>query len=240
MALGKRKMENEVVEPATEEATEVVEPAATKPAATPDNGKEVATRKQAAPPSSAGPVSMNPFSELVGLIDSSQLEYNTIPRIVANNGFLYDANDKASRFDEIAFQVVSYSPRWMVTPGSSVDDARDYVKVSFDGEFCTDGTGVEEAIQEAKDAGFPKAKLSEYLDVFVLVRECPKNQDLEGELVQLSLSPSSVKKFKGFELQTGIKLSQGLISPEEAVVFRARPLLQSWESNEWTSFEFFR
>ncbi len=223
----KSKNTQETVEETTEETTTT----------------EVTVRESAAPPAPAVLSSIfitNPiFQDAV-----AGAKYRTFPSVVASGGSHMQGENDLGK--ELKFQAILVKAVKKVIPGSNDDEASDYFAVSEDGESVNDGRSLEEALQDAKDAGYDKAKIKDYLDVIVLVTECV-NKDFIGETLTLQLSPSSCYSWEPLEGQCKMKAALGKLeavpiagNPDlgTAVVFTSTATNSKKGTNNWTKFVF--
>ncbi len=216
------------------------EPApATKPEPKADPAPAAATANTLAIRKQAGVMAnVNDSVSLVkyeAAIDPTDFGYGDIPRIVANNNMIFGP-DKMRLGTFIDVQVLSYTPRWMVSPGSDDDAARELVRASYDGKTILhagedNGLDVAEYLDALKEKGYPKAALKEYIDVFCLLVNA-ENQN-EGMLLQqegmlnISLSPQSKGKFMAYVKQIKLTVMRGLVAPEKASIVRFKTQLKT-------------
>lgn len=193
----------------------------------------LATRKQAG--AMANVTDSVSLVKYEAAIDPTDFGYGDIPRIVANNNMIFGP-DKMRLGTYIDVQVLSYTPRWMVSPGSDDDAARELVRASYDGETILhagedNGRDLKEYLEELKQSGYPKAALKEYVDVFCLLVNT-ENQD-QGALLQqegmlnISLSPQSKGKFMAYVKQIKLTVMRGLVAPEKASIVRFKTQLKT-------------
>jgi hypothetical protein len=128
----------------------------------------------------------------------------------------------------IDVQLLSYSSRWMVSPGSDDEEARENVRASYDGQTIShsgedDGMPIEDYLDRLREK-FPKAAVKEYIDVFCLMVNA--DERMSGELLKqegilnISLSPRSKGKFLAYVKQIKLTVMRGLIAPEKATIVR--------------------
>lgn len=177
--------------------------------------------------------------------DVQDLGAGAFPKVIANlGGFSLDRNGaKVKLGKEIDFQLISYNERIAVVPGVDGADAKKKVRYSYDGKTIRDdGITVEQYLAELKDAGYEKASIKKYLEVWgMVVRKEEKGQMVEvpaedREIVQLQLSPQSVTRWKAAQLQLGMKISQGLVNFDG--ILRVTQLDGSRDGNEYGYMDF--
>jgi len=219
------------------------EPAAPKEKAEPkEKAAPPATRK----PQQAGALATaKDTASLVALkdqIDPTEFGYGDVPRIVANNNMIYGP-DKMKLGTWIDVQVLSHSQRWMVSPGSDDDEAASLVRASYDGETILhngedNGKLVADYIEELKEAGYDKAAVKEYLDIFCLLLDAENHDNAEllaqEGMLNISLSPQSKGKYNAYAKQIKLTVMRGLISPDKTSVVRFKTSLKSANNRDFT------
>ncbi len=172
--------------------------------------------------------------------------YGTFKSVVASNGTHMISGSDIDLGKILKFQAIVAKDVWKVTPGSSDEESKDYFKVSNDGEVTNDGQDINEALQDALDAGYSKAKISKYVDVICLIVECG-NDDFIGETITLQLAPSSqftwgplAGKCKMAKAMGRLKSQPIAGDPElgSAVIFVSTATPTSWKGNSFTKLEF--
>lgn len=205
--------------------------------------KSVAVRKPAGALSLAGGKSVfitNP-DFLSAVVDA---EYGTFPSVVASNGAHMMGEVNLGK--EIKFQGIVQKDVWKVTPGSNDDEAKDYFAVSHDGETTTKGVSLEDALQEALDAGYSKAAIKKYIDIICVLVDCDSEAHI-GETITLQLAPSSVFAWKPIAGRVKMRAAMGKLEatpimgdPElgSAVVFTSTAEPTKVKGNNFTKFLF--
>lgn len=205
---------------------------------------QVATRQSSdiAVPSGAAAFCKDP--EILDAV--SDAEYGMFPSITGSNGTHQVSGKEEELGKSIKFQPILAKNVWKITPGSNDEEAKDYFCVSEDGEFVNDGRSVEEALQDAKEAGYDKAALKKYIDVIAHVVDC-ENDDFIGETVTLQLAPSSQFTWKPLAGQMKMKAALGKLRAEpfagdpskgDVVVITSTAKAASWKGNNFTKFVF--
>jgi hypothetical protein len=145
---------------------------------------------------------------------------NTFARIVGASGSLMEKNNNTSFGEYIDIQVLSFSNRWMVTPDAEISDkkARKLCRASLDGKTIPGLDGepdisIAEWQREIEAAGYDCNPVSKYLDIYAIIFNAAKNLDIASELgiVQVSVSPTSVKGFTNFAMQVPIFIKFGKV-----------------------------
>lgn len=208
--------------------------------------KEVAVRKTASAPSLVGGATA--FINNPDILDAvADASYGTFPSIVASNGtHMVSGGGSVDLGKVLKFQAIVAKPVWKVTPGSNDDEAKDYFSVSSDGETTNQGQPIEEALQDALDAGYSKAAIKEYIDVICIIVDCA-DEDYIGETMTLQLSPSSQFTWKPLAGRCKMKAAMGKLEavpvmgdPDlgTAVVFTSTATPTSYKGNSFTKLEF--
>lgn len=208
MALkAKAQKTDETVEETTEETTKVEKSTApkTKPAKT----KEVATKEDAGAVVEHDPAKASVFITNPDFIEAvSDANYGDFPSIVASNGSHEVAGESSDDLGKVVkFQAIVAKPVFKLIPGVDDEESKDYFQVSTDGETVPDGRSLEEALEDAVEAGYENAAIKEYVDVTALIVESG-NDDYVGETVVFQLAPSS--KWNWSKLEKKVKMKAAL------------------------------
>ena len=174
-------------------------------------------------------------------------DWGTFPSIIATNGtHMVSGSNGADLGKVLKFQAILANTVWKIVPGSSDEEAKDYFKVSKDGEVCNDGQDIQEALQDALDAGYSKASIKEYVDVICIITECA-DADYVGETMTLQLAPSSQYTWRPLAGKCKMKAAMGKLEAEpvlgdptlgSAVVFTSTAKPTSYKGNNFTKLEF--
>lgn len=141
------------------------------------------------------------------------LGVGTLPKMVADRaGFeVGEGKDKKEYGEWVDFNIFSYNKRWLAANGTDDDDSKDYLRTSYDNETIEgEVISLKDYVQSLKEQGFEKASARLYIDVWGFVVNSDKLglvEEDEREMIQLQLSPVSVKQFTAYQLQAGIKAS---------------------------------
>lgn len=165
---------------------------------------------------------------------------NSFPRLVGSNGSLI--NEQLILGGWIDIQVVSYSDRWMITPVADPKDteARKYCRASYDGENIPDRDGGEPTPITDYTSDFPGGykewKTSKYMDIFGVIFGSEKNTPAGAKLgmVQISFSPTALKKLNAFIVQSRMNVSRGLLLKSHANFMRIAAEIIIGKTNTWT------
>lgn len=151
------------------------------------------------------------------------IPFGTLPLIKLSQGsFIIEGDDLG---DQITFTIKSYNNTFVISPNDNKADTS-FCKYSDDNQYLNDGSNrtVKEYIEYLHDAGFPDAGSKRYLEVVGILDAAEIDNEEIGNIVVLTLSPQSVKKFEGYQLQTTVKIQLGQVAVEDAarVVITAR------------------
>lgn len=189
--------------------TTAATPAASVPSAT-DAAKSSATTAIAQASASSMAVS-KPLKAQAAFGDYEQalpdVDFGTFPRITVDLGGF--EMDKEVLGDTIKLELMSWAHRYVITPGSDDKEANERVKYSNDGVTLSDGSGVTvvDYLNQLKEVhGYDKASKKAYIDLTGLLvakgeKAVPEDDQV---LVQVQLSPQSVKQFNGYRISKGI------------------------------------
>ena len=209
MALIKTGTETATVtetENVTETVTETVTAAETK---------DVAVKETAAAPAVASkPGSFWLTSPAIQQI-VDEADTQTFDRIVGSSGNLklYSTNKSVGNW--ITFQVMAEKRKRSISPNGPSGDTeqKQYFAAAYDNQLSSRGNDIEEDLAIAKDAGYDKAKISEYLDLYVMVTgTADESVDLVGEIVTIQLASVAKSAWISFKSGLQIKAEMGMLN----------------------------
>jgi len=164
-------------------------------------------------------------------------DWGTFLAVTGSNG-THDGSDDLDLGKEIEFQVVVQRDVWKMSPNSSDDESREYFASSYEGE-----EDLEDAKQEAIEAGYESAGIKKYLELYVLLTKCDI-VDMIGEVICMNLAPSSVREWKPLAGKLTVKAAMGKLNYTEvipgspAVTFKSVATPGKWKGNKYTYFKF--
>lgn len=176
----------------------------------PTSTEVVAPTKKALIPSGAKFASA--YSEFKNSIDTDTVQnipHGTIPKIVADRGG-FEAGD-TSYGESLVIELVSFNDRYVITPGVEGEKGKELLAFSFDNVTLANDptvTVVDYLNTLKNDYDCPKAASRHYLDLWAMVVTSDETGDIpedDRELVQIQLSPSSVKEWTAMQLQASVK-----------------------------------
>lgn len=182
-----------------------------------------------------------PRNAMVKLYDDLEnvfvAEFGVLPKIKASNGNCMDSDDNLLG-DSLDVQIMSWNKQFVAGPCDN-NAPSELVKYSLVRDFFEDGSGsLNEYIQELKQEGWANAAIKEYYEIVCVLNKAAKKSALVGEMVQLQLSPTSVKSFSGFRLQTAFKIARGLLPESAAEEVTVTTEVVTAKGNTWTKFNF--
>ena len=192
----------------TENVTETVA------AAAPET-KDVAVKETAATPAVASqPGSFWLTSPAIQQI-VDEADTQTFDRIVGSSGNLklYSTNKSVGNW--ITFQVMAEKRKRSISPNGPSGDTeqKQYFAAAYDNQLSSRGNDIEEDLAIAKDAGYDKAKISEYLDIYVMVvATADESSDLVGEIVTIQLASVAKSAWISFKSGLQIKAEMGMLN----------------------------
>lgn len=180
------------------------------------------------------------FSEQQNVFDTATVEGLSMasPRIKGEQGSLFQGDKDLGA--KIRFEIVSWNKRWAIGTGTTDVEAKDYFRISYDGETISgDGTSVQAYLESLKAEGFTRAKAAPYLDVWGFVTWTEKTGDIAPDARELSIlqcSQTSMGAFVSFCTTRGLLESKGLAQPLSEVEVHAEKRQNG--TNKYTNFSF--
>ncbi len=180
--------------------------------------KEVAVKKEAGPVASgsSGFWFSNPMVQQV--VETAS--FGDFPQIIASQGAFSESGSSGKELGKyIMFRPIQAKVKKVCSPNSNDDEAKEYFAAAYVGEPAMDGRSIEECLEDAKAAGYEKASLKDYVDLFAYVESCETNsEDFADEVVILQLSPMSKIEWQKFSKKLEIKAAFGQLEGREFVV----------------------
>ncbi len=141
----------------------------------------------------------------------AEADTQSYDRLVGSSGQLklYSTNKPVGSW--VRFRAIAEKRKRTVSPNGPQGDpeAKNYFAAAYDNQLSSRGNDIEEDLQIAIDAHYDKAKISEYLDLFVLIEETEKaDSDLVGEIVVIQLA--QVAKGTWISFKSGLLLKNEL------------------------------
>jgi len=153
--------------------------------------------------------------EVMSLEDVSALGFGVFDRITADLGGLLIGDREVGKSMKI--EMISWNIRYMVVPGSQDAEAKSKVKVSYDNvTLDNDGGSVKDYLASLQAEGYTKATVKTYADIWATMLSNEKDGEIAAEkqqMIQVQLSPESLKQFKRFQIEAGLRASKGIEPP---------------------------
>lgn len=211
--------------PATNaEATAEHQPdSAPAPASTPSASTAVA---QAAPTAMAvGGKYKAALQEYANVIDPTSVSFDTFRRVTVGLDGFSDENE-VEMGKRIRLQLMSFNERYICSPGKQDAESNELVRYSLDGKTIDEtGESCADYIKKLQEVdGYPDASLKKYMTLYgFLVATEVKGELVEipaedREIVSIQVPPRSVGKFTRFQIEDGVKVSQGILQPTDVLV----------------------
>jgi len=208
------------------EATAAMPQAASEPTPT-RQAKEAATQAiavaastslAAQPPGRKFTAALQDFSYQISLDDIRSIGLAAPRVLVDQGGFSLDGKDLGK---ELHVQLLSYNPRYLVSPGVDNDEGKEAVRYSYDGVTIDGDTQtLKDYLNELKASDYPDASIKEYFDLWAVVVGPTGSSaagPVIGETVVIQLSPQSAGKFKFFQVSLGIQISRGTAQATDTI-----------------------
>jgi hypothetical protein len=230
------------------------EMASTVEATDADFGTDVRTELAVQPPAlNSVPAHAPSSTRLANLFqhlkEAMPVSYDSLPKIeLKASGFtLVEGGTKVAFGDTLVFEVMSYQPSFVVSPGVLGADASALVKYSDDGKFTKDGRSCTEYLHELL-RHYPKAAIKERCVVVIDLLKAPNapkdvSAYLESEPYQIDLPPTSRKNFHRYSsLLANFLVNKGRLAKDrvqfvKAVISEKRGLVDGTKT-DWAEAAF--
>ena len=199
------------------------------------------------------PAGNSEFADAVAAMKGAiDLSYGNFKVFKGVNGeiAMTDGSIKLGRW--VKGTMAGWDDHWEVSPGSQSDKAKDAVAYSKEGKVIDSVIGVErfgmwvgKSIEEythhlQNDGDFPKAKFARYVDVAFLVLESDTNAEMAGEVIQVTLSKTSIPSFSSYQSNLNAKAAlikrgvKNIKLPEDPFTFYFLRESMAKNGNNWT------
>lgn len=214
-----RNQANAAPAPAFESDDLVDQPAKEEAATIPQN------LSVAVPASQGGAVSspltkgtvMHTLQDAISTDELEMLGFGVLPRItIGLDGLNLESGASKELGKRAAIEVISWSVVWKITTGepSTNTEANKLIRSSYDNvRIAGEGGTVADYMEFLKEEGYDKAKSKQCADLFVNLIWSEVGGDVapeDRELIQVSLSPQSLKQWGGYMLNAGLRKRQGV------------------------------
>lgn len=224
--------------------------AAPASAAAPSASTEVAPAKSMAMVKSEASAFQKEVEDMKGGADFQYGNYkDRVFKGVSGQIATTDGKSKLGRW--IQGTMIAWDDHWEVSPGSKSEKSKDAVGYSKVGDKIDSIVGakysehVGKSIDEyvtylQNDGDYPEAKKGRYVDIAFLLQSCENgDSDLIGEVIQITLSQTSIGSFAAY--QEGLKMKAKVAArgiavkmPEDPFTFYFGAEAVSKDGNNWT------
>jgi rRNA processing protein Krr1/Pno1 len=147
------------------------------------------------------------------------VQFGAFDRLIGSNGQVMDAQKKLLG-SKVTVELLSWNYVTVLSPGDDTAEAKEAVRYSLDGKTLDDGSGksCDDYLEELRTVhGYTKASKKVYIEVLGILESAEKETPLIGQVVQVSLSPTSAVKFvPGHQVQVRVKRRTGALTEEQA------------------------
>jgi len=238
--LNKNAQTETVAAAATETVVEQQPQEATATQAPTAETKEVAVKQEAGAVTSptTGIWFTNPMVQQV--VDSAN--YGDFVSITASQGSFQESGSGGRELGKwIAFRPIQAKIKMVCSPNSQDEESKQYFAAVYEGEVTMDGRTIEECVQDAKAAGYDKADVKKYIDLFAyVVGHDVGDNCLVDEVVMLQLSPMSVISWSKFAKKLEMRAAYGNLEvPAAGFVVKAKATADKNKAGkQYTKYEF--
>ena len=180
----------------------------------------------------------SPAANTIGALkDAFKVSYDTLTNLIASNGNICYRENKKPVGDSVTFELMSWQDSWVVT--HSDDKApKELIRYSDDGITCSDGTSVQEHLEELRSMGYARSKVNQRAVVVGSVISATRAPELTDELVQFDLAPQSRSAFQRYMATAMNKQRLGKATPEQVTKVRATAVIAVANGKDFTKLEF--
>lgn len=200
--------------------------------------KEVAVKKEAGPVASgaSGFWFSNPMVQEV--VETAT--FGDFPQIISTQGAFQEGGSSGKELGKyIMFRPIQAKIKKVCSPNSNSDEAKEYFAAAYVGEPTMDGRSIEECLEDAKAAGYEKATIKDYVDLFAYVVSCETNsEEFADEVVILQLSPMSKIEWQKFSKKLEVKAAFGQLEGKEFVVKAIAKATKNKANQSYTHYAF--
>lgn len=183
--------------------------------------KEVAVKQEAGAVATASTGFWFTNPDVQSVVDSAS--YGDFPSVVATGGALQEAGANGRSLGKwVAFKPIQAKVKLVCSPNSNDDEAKEYFAAAYEGELTLDGRSIEDCVAEAKAAGYEKADVKKYIDLFAYVVSHEEgNGFMDDEVIVMQLSPMSVIEWSRFSKKLQMRAAFGKLQLEGECVVKA-------------------
>lgn len=174
--------------------------------------------------------------------------YGSFPRIKTGSGNLTDGVVNYGSW--IEFEMLSYNELFIISPNEDSkdkavqDEAKGFMKYSYDGVNLDDGSGlVVDYIAKLQAEDYPDASVKNYRECVGILMDCEKAavaEDVLDKIVQIQLSPTSRTQHEGYIMANSFHVNRGVCTEDEVCLMKIKAKATSGGGFDWTVMNFAR
>jgi hypothetical protein len=193
--------------------------------------------------------------EVESLKGAADFSYGNFTVFKGNNGEIISTGEKAVSLGRwVKVSMIAWDEHFEVSPNSKSEKSRELVAYSDDGETIDRVIGENYKSWEGKplksyveflqnEMDYPEAGSRRFIDVAAVVHEAESNEDFNGEVIQVTLSQSSIPSFSRYQerlVQKARAIARGIpgvqVPTDPFTFYFVRELAQA-NGNNWTKLE---
>jgi hypothetical protein len=191
--------------------------------------------------------------EVEAMRGACDFSYGNYPVFKGNNGEIIGIGDNKAKLGRwIKVAMIGWDEHFEVSPGADDKEAKDFVGYSKDGitlDRCIgemqhrqwSGKAVKDYVQHLHTVEqYDKADSRRFIDVGCILLESENDEGMQGEVIQVTLSQSSIPSFSQYQerlIQKARAAARGIPGvkvPEDPFTFYFLRELAEQGSNKWT------
>ncbi len=187
----------------------------------------------------ARPVALS--DPLAPLKDACPVTFNMFESLMANAGNLIVKSTNAVVGQTMDMELISFQYQWVIGTGTEDEEDKEHVRYSDDGiDIQSTGESCKEYLAQIKANGFPDAKMDKRVILVGEALTAGKVPQLVGDIIQVSLAPTSLTQFERHKMLTAYNISKGRQSPEGATRVRltCEPATSTKGNKQYTLVKF--
>lgn len=163
------------------------------------------------------------------------VDYGTFPRLVGSSGNVMDKDGRILG-SYIDMTLLSWNETFVVSPGVDTDEAKEAVKYSRDGVTIDDTKQpVADYLKQLRETeGYKDASSKRYIELVGVLEAAEKDKTHVGQLVQVSLSPQSLKSFEAYRANASVMIRLGRQEAEGVESLRVTPEVKTKGAKSFT------
>lgn len=193
--------------------------------------------------------------EVEAMKGAADFRYGNFKVFKGNNGDIMETGGGSAKLGRwVKVSMLAWDDHTEISPGSKSDKSKEAVAYSKDGitvdsiigsqfsEFV--GKSVDDYVQYLKtDGDYPDAKKSRFIDIACIVHEADSEDTFNGEVIQVTLSQSSIPSFASYQETLVMKAKAaargipGVKIPEDPFTFYFLREVTTKGDNTWTKLK---